>query len=68
MDVGSLATAFIGAKTETGQVQLAIAARMLRMNADNANSIVKVIEAAQQNIDRLANVAAGIGGNLDVSV
>jgi hypothetical protein len=66
MDVGSLATAFIGAKT--GQVQLAIAAKMLRMNADNANSIVKIIEAAQQNFDRLANVAAGIGGNLDVSV
>ena len=66
MDVSSLATAFIGAKT--GQVQLAVAAKMLRMNADNANSIVKVIEAAQQNIDRLANLAAGIGGNLDVSV
>ena len=66
MDVGSLATAFIGAKT--GQVQLAIAAKMLRMNADNANSIVKIIEAAQQNFDRLANVAAGSGGNLDVSV
>jgi hypothetical protein len=66
MDVGSLATAFIGAKT--GHVQLAIAAKMLRMNADNTNSIVKIIEAAQQNIDRLANVAAGIGGNLDVSV
>ena len=66
MDVGSLATAFIGART--GQMQLAIAAKMLRMNADNANSIIKVIEAAQQNIDRLANVAAGIGGNLDISV
>jgi len=66
MDVGSLATAFIGART--GQVQLAIAAKMLRMNADNANSVIKIIEAAQQNIDRLANVAAGLGGNLDISV
>jgi len=26
-----------------------------------------VIDAAQQNMDRLANVAAGIGGNLDVT-
>jgi hypothetical protein len=30
--------------------------------------VVKLIDAAQQNVDRLANVAAGIGGNLDVSV
>ena len=62
----SLATALIGARI--GQVQMAVAAKLLRMNADNAASIVKVIEAAQQNIDRLANVAAGVGGNLDISV
>jgi hypothetical protein len=28
---------------------------------------VQVIEAAQENLNRLANVAAGIGGNLDIS-
>jgi hypothetical protein len=66
MDVGALAAALIGAKT--AQVQLAVAAKMLRMNADAAASAVKVIEAAQQNMDRLANVAARIGGNLDISV
>jgi hypothetical protein len=66
MDVGALASAFVAAKT--GQVQLAIAARMLRMNADSAASVVKMIEAAQANMDRLANVAAGIGTNLDVTV
>ena len=66
MDVGALATAMIGART--AQVQMAVAARMMRMNADNAGSIVKVIEAAQQNMDRLADVAAGIGSNLDVTV
>ena len=49
-------------------MQMAVAAKMLRMNADNASSIVKVIEAAQQNMDTLANVAAGVGSNLDVSV
>jgi hypothetical protein len=62
----SLATALIGARI--GQVQMAVAAKMLRMDAENAASIVKVIEAAQQNMDRLANVAAGIGSNLDISV
>jgi hypothetical protein len=66
MDVGALATAFVGAKT--GEVQLAIAAKMLRMNADAAASVVKMIDAAQANMDRLTNVAAGVGGNLDVSV
>jgi hypothetical protein len=49
-------------------MQLAGAAKMLRMNADAAQSVVKMIDAAQQNIDRLANVAAGVGGNVDISV
>jgi hypothetical protein len=40
---------------------------MLRMNVDNAASIVKVLDAAQQNISQLANVADGVGGNLDIS-
>ena len=65
MDV-ALATAFVSAKT--AEIQLAIAAKMLRMNADTARSVVQVIDAAQQNFDRLANVASGIGENLDISV
>jgi hypothetical protein len=66
MDVTALATAFIGA--QTAQVQTAAAAKMMRMNADAAASIVQVLEAAQQNMDKLANVAAGVGQNLDISV
>ena len=27
----------------------------------------KLLEAAQQNFNRLANVASGIGGNLDIT-
>jgi len=65
MDIGALASAFVGAKI--AEVQMAVAARMLRINADTAASVVQVIDAAQQNMDRLANVAAGIGGNLDVT-
>lgn len=65
MDVTALATAFIGAKA--AEVQMAVAAKMLKMNADSAKSVVQVIEAAQENLDRLANVAAGIGQNLDIS-
>ena len=40
----------------------------MKMNADSAASIIQVIEAAQQNLDKLANAAAGLGQNLDISV
>jgi len=66
MDPVALASAFIGA--QVGRVQLAAAAKLLQMDAANEQSVVGLIDAAQQNMDRLANVAAGIGGNLDVSV
>jgi hypothetical protein len=66
MDSADLAAAFVTARA--GQMQLAVAAKMMRMNADSAQSVVQLLEAGQANIDRLANVAAGIGGNLDVSV
>ena len=61
----SLIAAFLGA--QTGMVQLAVAARLMRMNADQDASVVKLIDAAQQNFAPLANAAAGIGTNLDVS-
>jgi len=63
MDPADLAAAIVAARA--GQPQLAVAVKMMRMNADNAQS-VQLLEAGQANIDRLANVAAGIGGNLDV--
>lgn len=66
MDAAALASAFVAARA--GQAQLAVAGKMMRMNADSAQSVVALLEAGQANIDRLANVAAGIGGNLDVSV
>ena len=65
MDPTSLITALVGA--QTGMVQLAVAARLERMNADQGASVAKLIDAAQQNIDPLANVAAGIGTNLNIS-
>ena len=65
MDTAAIASAFVGAKA--AKVQMAVAAKMLKMNADAAKSVVQVIEAAQENLNRLANVAAGIGGNLDIS-
>ena len=64
MDPTSLITAFMGA--QTGMMQLAVAASLARMNADQGASVVKLVDAAQQSLDPLANVAAGMGTNLDV--
>ena len=65
MDTSSIAAAFVAA--QTSQLQTAIAAKMLKMNADMASSAAQLLAAASQNLDRLANVAAGIGGNLDIT-
>jgi hypothetical protein len=65
MDIGSIAAAFIA--QQAGQAQLAVAAKILRMNADSANSVAKLLDAAQQNFDRLANVATGVGTSLDIT-
>ncbi|MGA2565693.1 MAG: hypothetical protein ABSF41_02565 [Pseudolabrys sp.] len=65
MDPTSLATAMVGA--QMSQVQMAVAATMMRMNADSAASVVQIIDAAQQNIQSLANVAAGVGQNVNIT-
>lgn len=66
MDPVSLATALVGA--QMSDAQMAIAAKMLRMNADAQGAIVKVLEDAQRNLASLANVADGVGQNLNISV
>ena len=66
MDPTSLAAAMVGA--QVSQMQLAAAAMMMRMNANSAASVVQVIDAAQQNMQSLANVAAGVGQNINISV
>lgn len=66
MDVTNLAAAFAGASM--AKLQMAAAAKMMKMNAQAQGDIVKVLEAAQDNMKTLAATAAGIGGNLDISV
>ena len=66
MDVASIAAAFIA--QQAAQLQMAAAAKLLRMNAQTGEDAAKLLAAAQQNLDRLANVASGIGANLDVHV
>ena len=65
MDPVSIATALVG--SQMADVQMAVAAKMLRMNADNASAIVQVLDAAQKNLQSLANVAEGVGRSLNTS-
>jgi hypothetical protein len=64
MDVAALAAAFAG--VSTAKLQMAAAAKMMKMNADAQGAVAQVLDAAQENMKAL--VAAGIGGNLDISV
>jgi hypothetical protein len=61
----SLVSAILGA--QAGMTQLAVANSMLKMNSEDAASVVKLIDGAQQSMNSLANVAPGIGANLDIS-
>jgi hypothetical protein len=65
MDPASLAAALVA--TSAGQFQIAMADKMLAINIDSGRSAVKLIDAAQQSLDRLANVSSGVGGNVDIT-
>jgi hypothetical protein len=65
MNPATLAAALVGAQLSGAQATMA--AEMIRMNADYAASIARVLEAAQQNLNSLANVAAGVGQNVNIS-
>jgi hypothetical protein len=65
MDIASIASALISA--QVGQIQLAVAAKLAKMNAEQGASVAQLLDAATANFDRLANVAGGIGTNLDIT-
>jgi hypothetical protein len=65
MDVSSLASAMVAARA--GQTQLAVAAKMLKMNLDSQKAVLQLLNAGQQNAGQLANAAAGLGQNVDIS-
>ena len=62
----SLVTAALGA--QTGALQMQVAATILKSNMDSEKSaVMTLLGAGAQNASSLANVAAGIGGNLDIT-
>ena len=66
MDMTSLISAFIGA--DVGKMQLAVAAEIARTDIPGtASSVSQLTDAANANAASLANVAAGIGTNLNIS-
>jgi hypothetical protein len=66
MDVISLMSGFLAA--QAGSLQTQVAATIMKSNADAEKSaVLTLLGAAQQNSASLANVSAGIGGNLTIS-
>jgi uncharacterized SAM-dependent methyltransferase len=63
--IASIAATFIAA--QAAQLQQAVAAKMLQMNAGASADTAKLLDAAQQNFSSLANVAKGVGTNIDIT-
>ena len=64
MDLTSLVSAVLA--TQAGALQTKVAASLLKSDLDAQASAVQILlGTAQQGGTSLANVAAGIGGNLD---
>jgi hypothetical protein len=62
----SLVSGFLAA--QAGSLQMQVATTVLKSNMDAEKSaVMTLLGAGEQNASSLANVAAGIGGNLDVT-
>jgi hypothetical protein len=66
MDVLSMVSGMLAA--QAGNVQMQVAASIIKSNADAEKSaVLTLLGAAQQDTSSPANLGAGIGGNLDVT-
>jgi len=66
MDVSSLAAALVSA--QAGRAQLAVATKVMKMGIDSGKIALQLLQAGQNNAGQLANAAAGLGQNLDITV
>lgn len=65
----SASLAAAAAASSQAQVQMAVAAKIAKMNAGAERSVVDLLTAAQQNIESIVSAApAGTGNLLDISV
>ncbi len=66
----SVAIASAAVAANQAQVQMALAAKFAKMNANNAQSVVQLIESANANLQNVVKsaTAPGVGTTLDISV
>jgi hypothetical protein len=66
MDMMSMVSGILAA--QAGNVRMQVAATIMKSNADAEKSAaLTLLGASQQSVSSLANLGAGIGGNLDIS-
>ena len=66
MDMMSMVTGMLAA--QAGNMQTQVDATIMKSNADTEKStVLTLLGAGQQNMSSLANVGAGVGGNLNIS-
>jgi hypothetical protein len=66
MDIMSMVSGILAAQAVNVQMQVATA--IMKSNADAEKSaVLTLLGAAQQSASSLANVGAGIGGNVDLT-
>jgi hypothetical protein len=66
MDMMSIVSGMLAA--QAGNVQMQVATTILKSNADAEKSaVLTLLGAPQQGASSLANVGAGIGGNLNIT-
>ena len=67
MDMMSMVSSILAA--QAGNTQMQVATSIMKSNADAEKSaVMTLLGAGGANPSSLANVAAGIGGNLDMTV
>jgi hypothetical protein len=66
MEMMSLVSGLLG--LQSGAVQTQVAATIMKSNMDAEKATVStLLGAAQSGVNSLANVASGVGGNLNIS-
>ena len=65
MDVMEMVSSMLA--VQTGGLQANVAATLMKQNLDAEKSAVLTLLGAGQGAPSLANVAAGIGGNLNIT-
>ena len=66
MDMMAMVSSLLSA--QAGNTQMQVATTLMKSNADAEKSaVMTLLGATQQNMSSLANLGAGIGGNLDIS-